>query len=61
VSKVGSTVYLGKVTAETHYGWSLTAPSSTSTIKGIVVDLVDPASTVNGRVLVEVTYGGQFS
>jgi hypothetical protein len=61
VSKVGSTVYLGKVTAETHYGWSLTAPSSTSTVKGIVVDLVDPASTVNGRVLVEVTYGGQFS
>lgn len=60
VSKVGSTVYMGKVTAETHWGWSLTAPgaSSASYVQGKIVGLVDAASTVNGRVLVEITKGG---
>ena len=61
VSKVGSTVYLGKPSADTHYGWSLSAPSSTSTVKGIITRLVDPASTVNGRVQAQVTLGGALS
>jgi len=60
VSKVGSTVYMGKATTDTHWGWSLTAPgaSSASYVKGTIVGLVDAASTVNGRVLVKVTGGG---
>ena len=60
VSKIGSTVYLMKVTAETHWGWSLTAPgaSSASYVQGKITGLVDPASTVNGRVLVSITKGG---
>ena len=60
-SKVGSTVYLGKVTSgDTHWGWSLDTPgaSSASYINGKVVELVDAASTVNGRVIVKVTKGG---
>lgn len=61
VSKIGSTVYMGKLSADTHYGWSLSAPSSTSTIKGIITRLIDPASTVNGRVQVQVTLGGALS
>lgn len=61
VSKVGSTVYLGKdKSSDTHWGWSLSAPgaSSTSYVQGKIVGLVDAASTVNGRVLVEITKGG---
>ena len=60
VSKVGSTVYLGQVSGETHWGWSLTAPgaSSASYVQGKITGLVDAASTVNGRVLVSITKGG---
>jgi hypothetical protein len=61
VSKIGSTVYLGKdKSSDTHWGWSLSAPgaSSASYINGTIVGLVDPASTVNGRVLVEIKKGG---
>jgi hypothetical protein len=63
VSKVGSTVYLGKVTAETHWGWSLTAPgaSSASYVTGIITGFVDAASTVNGRVTVAINTGGAFA
>lgn len=60
VSKVGSTVYLGQVSGETHWGWSLTAPgaSSASYVQGKITGLIDAASTVNGRVLVTPTKGG---
>lgn len=62
VSKVGSTVYLAKVNSasDIHWGWSLTAPgaSSTSYVQGQITGLVDPASTVNGRVLGQITTGG---
>jgi hypothetical protein len=62
VSKVGSTVYLGKHASDTHWGWSLTAPGTpASYIAGLVVGLVDPASTVNGRVEVAVVQGGQLA
>ena len=61
VSKIGSTVYMGKQSTDTHYGWSLSAPSSTNTIKGIITRLIDAASTVNGRVQVQVTLGGALS
>lgn len=62
VSKVGSTVYLGKHASDTHWGWSLTAPSSTASyVTATVVGLVDAASTVNGRVLAEVVQGGQLA
>jgi len=64
VSKVGSTVYLGKdKSSDTHYGWSLSAPgaSSASYVQGVVTRLYDPKSTVNGRVLVQVTKGGALS
>jgi len=61
VSKVGSTVYLGKDgSSDTHYGWSLSAPgaSSTAYVAGVIDLLVDPASTVNGRVQARITVGG---
>jgi len=62
VSKVGSTVYLGKdKSSDTHWGWSLTAPSSTSVPKGVITRLIDPASTANGRVQAVVTLGGALS
>lgn len=62
VSKIGSTVYLGKAkSSDTHYGWSLTAPSSTSVPKGVITRLIDPASTVNGRVQAIVTLGGAYT
>lgn len=62
VSKVGSTVYLAKVNSasDTHWGLSLTAPgaSSTSYVQGKITDLIDAASTVNGRVIARITTGG---
>jgi hypothetical protein len=62
VSKVGSTVYLGKHASDTHWGWSLTAPSSTASyVTATIVGLIDAASTVNGRVLAQVVQGGQLS
>ena len=62
VSKVGSTVYLCKVVGETHWGWSLEAQgsSSASYVQGAITQLIDDASTVNGRVLAEVTTGGLY-
>lgn len=63
VSKIGSTVYVGKdKSSDTHYGWSLTAPSSaTSVVQDIITRLVDAASTANGRVVATVTKGGALS
>lgn len=63
VSKIGSTVYLGKdKSSDTHWGWSLTAPSSASSmVQGKITRLIDPASTVNGRVQAIVTKGGALS
>lgn len=63
VSKIGSTVYLGKdKSSDTHYGWSLTAPSSpSSAIAGVITRLIDPASTTNGRVQAIVKTGGAFT
>jgi hypothetical protein len=64
VSKIGNTVYLGKdKSSDTHWGWSLSAPgaSSTSYVAGKITGLVDPASTVNGRVLVTITKGGALA
>jgi len=61
VSKIGSTVYLGKdASSDTHWGWSLSAPgaSNASYIQGIITRLLDPASTVNGRVQAQVVVGG---
>jgi len=61
VSKVGSTVYLGKdASSDTHWGWSLSAPgaNSGSYIQGVITRVLDPVSTVNGRVQAQVTVGG---
>ena len=61
-SKIGSTVYLGKHSSDTHYGWSLATPgSSSAVVKGIITRLVDVASTVNGRVQAQITLGGALS
>ena len=64
VSKVGSTVYLGKdASSDTHYGWSLSGPgaSSTSYVAGVIEKVIDPFSTVNGRVQARITVGGILS
>ena len=60
---IGDTVYLGKASGDTHYGWSLDTPgaSSSAYIIGIVTRLIDPASTVNGRVQAIITRGGALS
>jgi hypothetical protein len=59
-SKVGSTAYLAKVSADTHWGFTLNTPgaSSSSYVQGKVTGLIDAASTVNGRVSVQLTVGG---
>lgn len=63
-SKVGSTVYLAKINSasDVHWGWSKEAPgaSSASYVQGAITELIDAASTVNGRVLAEVTTGGLY-
>ena len=58
-----TTVYIGKAkSSDTHYGWSLTAPSSyASCVQGKITRLIDPASTVNGRVQAVITVGGALS
>jgi len=58
-----TTVYIGKAkSSDTHYGWSLTAPSSSgSVVQGKITRLIDPASTVNGRVQAVITVGGALS
>ena len=63
VSKIGSTVYMGKASGDTHYGWSLDTPgaSSSAYVIGIITRLIDPVSTVNGRVQAQVTRGGALS
>ena len=62
-SKVGSTAYLANDGTDTHWGFSLNTPgaSSASYIQGKITGLVDAASTVNGRVLVQITKGGALS
>lgn len=63
VSKVGSTVYFGKdKSSDTHWGFSLTAPSSASSVpQAKITRLIDSASTVNGRVQAVVTVGGSLT
>lgn len=59
-----SVVRLAKVTSgDTHYGWARDAASKftssgASIVQGKIVELIDPASTVNGRVVVKITKGG---
>jgi len=57
-------VVLALVTGETHWGFANDASSTfsnyASLVKGKVTKLIDPASTVNGRVEVEITTGGVF-
>jgi len=62
-SAIGSTVYMGKASGDTHYGWSLDTPgaSSSAYVIGIVTRLIDPASTVNGRVQAIITRGGALT
>ena len=63
VSKIGSTVYMGKASGDTHYGWSKDTPgtASGSYVIAVITRLIDPASTVNGRVQAQVTRGGALS
>lgn len=60
ISKLGSTAYLAKISADTHWGFTTNTPgaSSTSYVQGKITGYVDAASTVNGRVLVTLTVGG---
>jgi hypothetical protein len=65
-TNIGDNVVLAKVTSgDTHWGFandaSSTFSSYASLVKGRVVELVDAASTVNGRILVEITKGGLLS
>jgi hypothetical protein len=63
-SKVGDTVYMAKrKSVDTHWGWTTDTPgaSSTSYVQGVITELIDPASTVNGRVSVRITVGGALS
>lgn len=62
-TNLGSYAYLAKISGDTHWGWSLNAPASSvaSYIRGKVTQLVDAASTVNGRVVVGITTGGALS
>lgn len=63
-SKVGSTVYLGKdASSDTHWGFSLSAPGASSTSYPAlkITRLIDPASTVNGRVQAVVIVGGALT
>lgn len=62
-SKRGTTVYLAKVTGETNWGFAVDNASTftgsgASVAHGKIIDFIDPASTANGRVLVEFTKGG---
>jgi len=64
VSKVGSTVYFGQdKSSDTHWGWTLSGhgTSPATYVNGRITGLVDPASTVNGRVLVSIVKGGLLS
>jgi hypothetical protein len=61
ISKIGSTVYMAKrKSVDTHWGWTLDTPgaSSASYVQGKITQLIDPKSTVNGRVCVAITKGG---
>jgi len=59
-------VFIAKQTSsDTHYGWTKDVGSGISALKltlvrGRVTKLIDPASTVNGRVEVEIIAGGVF-
>lgn len=64
ISKIGSTVYLARrKSVDTHYGWTLDTPgaNSASYVQGKITELVDAASTVNGRVMVTITKGGALA
>jgi hypothetical protein len=62
-SASGGLVRLAKVDSDTHFGWALDASSTftgsgASIVQGVITEFIDPASTVNGRVLVRITKGG---
>jgi hypothetical protein len=59
-ANIGSYAYLAKISGDTHWGFTLNTPgaSSANYVRGILLDLIDPASTVNGRVTVQITNGG---
>jgi hypothetical protein len=72
-ANIGATAYLARIVASVsassadavgnNWGFTLytTSVSSTSNlVRGKITRLVDPASTVNGRVEVEITNGGLF-
>jgi len=59
-----TTYYLARrKSLDTHFGWTADTPgaNSASYIQGKVVQLVDAASTVNGRVVVAITKGGALA
>lgn len=58
-----TTVYLAKVASgETHWGWSIDGTGFTaSVVKGVVTELLDPPSTLNGRILARITLGGALT
>lgn len=58
-ANVGDAIYLANISSEDHFGFTLTAPTSSaaSYVSGYLLELVDAASTVNGRVMVEITTG----
>jgi len=60
---IGAYAYLAKVSGDTHFGWSRNAPASSaaSYLRGKITQLIDAASTVNGRVVVAITTGGALS
>jgi len=60
-SNIGATAYMARrKSLDTHYGWTTDTPgaNSASYIQGKITQLVDAASTVNGRVVVAITKGG---
>ncbi len=63
ISKIGSLVYMAQASGDTHWGWSLNSPgaSNSSYIAGLITRLIDPASTVNGRVQAVITQGGAMT
>jgi hypothetical protein len=59
-ANIGSYAYLARQTSDTHWGFTLNTPgaSSANYVRGVLTELIDVASTVNGRVLVRLTNGG---
>lgn len=62
---LGTSMILVKHSSDTHWGFGKStwfkSSSIASVVRGKLVGLIDTASTVNGRVLVEVTKGGALT